>query len=99
MPGWRNGIPACRQAGAHDTTMWYLYILKSINTGRFYKGLTGDLDERLKRHNAGRESATKTMLPLILIHVETCETRSEARKLEKFFKSGYGREVIKEIAE
>ena len=48
MPGWRNGIPACRQAGAHDTTMWYLYILKSINTGRFYKGLTGDLDERLK---------------------------------------------------
>ena len=77
--------------------MWYVYILKSINTGRFYKGLTGDLEERLKRHYDGRESVTKSMLPLILIHVEICDTRLQARKLEKFFKSGYGREVIKEI--
>jgi len=37
------------------------------------------------------------MLPLDLIHVEICNTRSEARKLELFFKSGYGREVIEEI--
>ena len=34
------------------------------------------------------------MKPLKLFHVELCKTRKEARKLEKYFKSGYGREII-----
>ena len=35
--------------------------------------------------------------PLKLVHVELCETRLIARKLEKYFKSGFGREIITQI--
>ena len=38
------------------------------------------------------------MLPLDLIHVELCDNRIVTRKMEKYFKSGYGREIISEIS-
>ena len=79
--------------------MYFVYILKSLKTEEFYKGLTDDLSRRLKEHMNGKCNSTKDRLPLKLIHVEVCSTREEARKLEKFFKSGYGREIIKELAE
>ena len=79
--------------------MFFVYILRSLKTGEFYKGLTDNLDRRLSEHFNGESKSTKNRLPLELIHVEICTSREEARKIEKFFKSGYGREIIKEIAE
>ncbi len=78
--------------------MFYVYVLLSLKTGEFYKGLTKDIDRRIKEHFLGKTPFSKNRLPFMLIHVEICINRNEARKLEKFFKSGYGREVIKEIA-
>ena len=77
--------------------MYYVYILKSLKTGIYYKGLTDNLDRRLRQHLTGRSPTTRHQLPLLLVHVEICEMRQQARELEKFFKSGFGREVIKEI--
>ena len=77
--------------------MYYVYLIKSTDNNNVYKGFTNDINRRLKEHLAGNVRSTKYMLPLDLIHVEICNTRSEARKLELFFKSGYGREVIEEI--
>lgn len=100
MGKWRNGIPACRQAGAIvSKLMFFVYVLKSLKTGEFYKGLTDNLDRRIEEHSNGESRSTKNRLPLKLIHVEIYDTRDEARKIEKFFKSGYGREIIKEISE
>ena len=79
--------------------MYYVYILKSLRTGEFYKGFTDNIDRRLQEHISGKSPSTKTRLPLKLIYVEICSTREDARNLEKFFKSGYGREIIKELAE
>ena len=76
--------------------MYYAYILKLRNLN-YYKGLTSNLNSRLKQHELGKVSSTKKFLPFTLIHAEYCKTRNEARILEKFFKSGYGRELIKEI--
>jgi len=39
------------------------------------------------------------LLPLKLVHVETADDGTQARNIEKFFKSGYGREIISEITE
>lgn len=78
--------------------MYFVYVLRSLNSGNFYKGLTDNLERRLNEHFNSKSFSTKSELPLELIHVELCETRQQARELEKFFKSGYGREVIKEIA-
>ncbi|MEX2028201.1 MAG: GIY-YIG nuclease family protein [Candidatus Curtissbacteria bacterium] len=88
--------PACRQAGIH-AIMWYVYVLKSLSKNDFYKGLTDNLDRRLRQHFSAQVVSTRLKLPLELIHVEICESRVEARRVEKFFKSGFGREVIKEL--
>lgn len=77
--------------------MYFVYILKSLKDGTFYKGQTENIDKRLEEHNRGKCSATRNKLPWMLVHVEICSSRNEAREVEKFFKSGYGREIIKEI--
>ena len=42
--------------------MKYVYILESVSSAeRFYIGVTGDLRDRLKRHNAGEVTHTSKM--------------------------------------
>ena len=65
--------------------------------GTFYKGITNNLDRKLSQHKSGQNLTTKNMGGFSLIHVEICRSRVEARNLEKFFKSGFGREVLKEL--
>lgn len=54
--------------------------------------MTSDLEERIGRHNAGRERTTRAYRPFELIYSEEQPTREEARKREKYFKSGVGKE-------
>ncbi|MBI1305577.1 MAG: GIY-YIG nuclease family protein [Bacteroidetes bacterium] len=75
--------------------MFFTYILRSVEHKRFYVGMSSDVDQRLKQHNAGRTKSTKPYGPWELIHVEEFETRLEARKRELYLKSGFGREWIK----
>ena len=77
--------------------MHFVYVIQSIKTGEVYKGLTDNIDRRLTQHMTGKSRSTKSKLPLRLVHVEICSSRTEARVLEKFFKSGFGRETILEI--
>jgi len=79
--------------------MYYVYILQSVKTKSLYKGLTDNIERRLNQHYAGQVISTKDKLPLALIHVELCSSRTDARKLEKYFKSGFGRENAIEIYE
>ena len=89
-------LPAGRQA-RRFIMEWYTYVLMSSKTGALYKGLTENLDRRLKEHFNGNVTSTKSILPLKLVHVELSSSRKEARDLEVFFKTGYGREILKEI--
>ena len=75
----------------------YVYILKSIKHDWHYAGLSNNIERRLLEHNNGWVSKTKFYRPFALIHVELTNNLKEARALEKFFKSEYGREIIKEI--
>jgi len=79
--------------------MYFVYVILSLKSKEFYKGLTNNIDRRIEQHFDGKTTFSKNKLPLKLIHVEICNTRIEARKVEKFLKSGYGREVIREIAD
>ena len=78
--------------------MYYVYVLQSLKTKEFYKGFTDDLERRLREHNGGKTTSTRKMLPLKLVYVHECADRNGAREWEKFFKSGIGREIIKELA-
>lgn len=92
-------LPAGRQARRFRNIYmkeWYLYILKGKN-GRFYKGFTNNLEKRLHQHELGQNETTKNMKGFSLVYVQICKTRIEARKLEKFLKCGFGREIIKEL--
>ena len=74
--------------------MFYVYVLRSELDGRLYKGLTDNLVKRVKQHNNGENKSTKGFLPWTLVHHEAFITREEARKREKYFKSGAGREFL-----
>jgi putative endonuclease len=78
---------------------YWVYILQSETTGRFYTGQTSDLEGRVKRHNAHESGSGrythKQKGPWRLIHSEEYATRSEAMKQERFLKSGQGREWIR----
>ena len=59
--------------------------------------MTEDIIKRLERHNKGYERTTRPYKPFVLIHQESFATRAEARKREKYFKSGVGKEFLKSI--
>lgn len=76
--------------------MFYVYVLKSRIDGRFYKGMTQTLEIRLGQHNAGKVKSTKGYIPWELIYFEEFDSRIEAREREKYFKTGSGREFLKQ---
>jgi predicted GIY-YIG superfamily endonuclease len=45
---------------------WYIYILK-CSDGMIYTGCPNNLEDRIKRHNAGEVIATKNNLPVEII--------------------------------
>ena len=59
--------------------------------------MTQNLEERLIRHNSGREKTTKPYLPFELIYSEEHKSRVEARAREKYFKSGVGKDFLRSL--
>ncbi len=77
--------------------MFYVYAISSLKQNYIYVGLTSDLDQRILRHNKGYEKTTKPYRPFVLIYSEEASTRLEARKREKYWKSGVGKEKLQNI--
>ncbi|MBU3820577.1 GIY-YIG nuclease family protein [Flavobacteriaceae bacterium XHP0103] len=74
----------------------FVYVLRSKKDGRFYVGMTVNVEKRLKEHNSGKTKSTKGYMPWELFFTESFNSREEARKREKYLKSGYGKKWIKE---
>ncbi len=77
--------------------MVWVYAISSLNFNYIYVGMSINVSERIERHNSGRERTTKHYAPYKLIYVEECENRIEARKREKYWKSGVGKEQLREL--
>ncbi|HOY56411.1 MAG TPA: GIY-YIG nuclease family protein [bacterium] len=76
--------------------MWYVYNLLSLRNFRIYTGSTSDLKQRFSDHNNGKGGKyTADNRPFKLIHYEAFLTKTEAIEQENFYKTGYGREVLK----
>ena len=75
--------------------MFYVYVLQSDSTSRFYIGQTKDLANRVSEHNSGMARYTRNRGPWTLVHSEKYETRGEAMVRERQLKGGQGREWIK----
>ena len=75
-----------------------VYILYSEKFNKTYTGLTSSLIERFNSHNElGTKGYTLKFRPWTVIHIEFFNSKSEAMKREKYFKSGVGRERIHKI--
>ncbi|MCF8332218.1 MAG: GIY-YIG nuclease family protein [Bacteroidales bacterium] len=61
---------------------FFVYILFSEKTNRFYYGQTQNLNVRMEKHNNGYVKSTKHGIPWILLAFKSVESRSNACKLE-----------------
>jgi putative endonuclease len=77
--------------------MFFVYALRSLNRNYIYVGLTGDIERRMAEHNNGFEKTTRPYRPFKLIFSESFPSRGEARKREKYLKSGAGKEFLKSL--
>ncbi len=74
--------------------MNYTYVLLSERDGRFYTGSTTDLRARVRSHAAGRVGSTASRAPLVLIYYEACVDLDDARRRERFLKTGKGKRYL-----
>lgn len=75
---------------------FHVYVLFSPTYNKIYIGFTSDLDARLASHNhLSKKGWTVKFRPWTLIHTESFNTKAEAMKREKEFKSAKGGEFIR----
>ena len=64
----------------------YVYILYSTSKDRFYVGSTSEVEQRLKRHNAGATPSTKPGKPWKVVYTKQFDSKTDALKFEKYIK-------------
>jgi len=74
--------------------MFIVYVLED-ETGRFYKGVTNNLEKRLREHKCGHTRTTSRMRGLKVVYKEKFSNFNEARKREVYLKTGAGRKFLK----
>ena len=78
--------------------MYYVYILYSADFNKSYVGYSQNIERRMREHNfTETQGFTLRYRPWVLIYTETLETKTDALKREKYYKSGVGRVKLKEI--
>ena len=75
--------------------MWFVYIIKGLRYNFIYIGSTNDLQRRLEEHNSGISKSTFPYKPFELQAYIAVKTEKKARALEKYFKTGSGKAVLK----
>jgi putative endonuclease len=73
---------------------FYIYILQSKTTQRYYVGQTQDLDARLAYHNANYSRALKNRGPWRLVYSEAYSTRRQAVRRERYIKQQKDRRFL-----
>ena len=76
--------------------MGYCYFLRSTKIQNWiYIGSTNNIAVRWKEHQNGLVQSTKAFHPLRLAGYIAVETEHHARGLEKYFKTGSGKAILK----
>lgn len=76
--------------------MYYTYVLRSFKDNQLYIGFTSDLKKRFDQHNSGLVDSTKSRAPFEMVYYEACLIKEKAIKREKYFKTGFGRNFLKQ---
>lgn len=70
--------------------MFYVYVLKSKEYGKFYIGVTRNIVKRLSQHNSGAVRSTKPYKPWMVVYTEEYKDKNLAYKREYYLKSPSG---------
>ena len=86
---------ALRRTGASlregGPCVYYVYLIESVSAqGERYLGMTTDLKERLREHNAGKSFHTSKFKPWKLTTYIAFTDRAKAEAFERYLKSGSG---------
>ena len=65
----------------------YLYILKSLQSEKFYIGSTNNLDRRIAQHNANAVSATRNRGPWEFAKTIGFMSNTAAKRAESYLKT------------
>ena len=76
---------------------YYVYILYSISLNKYYTGSTANIEERIKRHNAGATSSTKSGRPWKIVFSREFKLKSDALKFESYIKKMKSRQFVIEL--
>lgn len=76
--------------------MYYFYALQFRKNRKFYYGYTNDLKRRIKEHLNKHSAFTAKNGDFDLVFYEAYFNKLDAKDAERYFKSGHGREVLKE---
>jgi putative endonuclease len=79
--------------------MFQVYIIYSKVLDQYYVGFSGNLDDRLFRHNNSGSKSTKRASDWTLVYEKNYATRSEAMKREKEIKGKKSRQYIERLVE
>lgn len=75
--------------------MFYVYVIESEPTDKWYIGYSSDLKTRVKAHNTSGNQSTRPFAPWKIIYYEAYTSKEDAIGREKFLKSGSGWRYLK----
>jgi len=77
--------------------MAFVYIIQSVNNGRFYIGSTTNIERRFKEHQQGKHHSSKRFPNPQLVFKQEFININVARKVESRLKSFKRRDFIEKI--
>jgi len=75
--------------------MFYVYIIESLTTGKWYYGFTSNPEQRLEAHNMGLNNSTANKGPWKFIFKRSFSLKSEAAKFEIYLKKTRNKAYIR----
>jgi len=83
-----------------DEVIYTVYVLYSFSYDKIYIGYTSNLIDRFRSHNKlGKKGWTLRYRPWVVGYTEVYRSKTEARKREKYLKSGTGRRFCRQQVE
>ncbi len=76
--------------------MHYTFVIESGKDSQWYTGVTSNLRARFRSHLKGQVRSTHYRRPLRLIYYEACLSEADARRHERYLKSGKGKRYLKQ---
>jgi len=76
--------------------MYYFYVLQFVRNKKLYYGFTNDLRRRIKDHRSKQSNFTARNGNFKLIFYEAYLNKKDAKEAERYFKTGHGREILKD---